>query len=70
MNSQSNHAQEESLCSMYREGVSLRTLRIAFDKSDEEIIEILHRHGVVQPEPGESWEDFVRRIREDVKHAA
>ena len=65
-----NDLQEHSICSMYRDGVSLHTLEVAFDRSVEEIIEVLHRHGVVERDPGESWEDFVARIRDDVKHEA
>jgi pyrroloquinoline quinone (PQQ) biosynthesis protein C len=63
-----NDLQEHSICSMYRDGVSLHTLEVAFDKSAEEIIEALHRHGVVAQDRGESWESFVARIQEDVKH--
>lgn len=62
--------QEQSICSMYQDGVSLRTLRIAFGTEDEEIIRVLHRNGVIEPREGESWEEFVARIRDDVKHAA
>jgi hypothetical protein len=62
--------QEHSMCSMYRDGVSLHTLEVAFDRSDEEIIEVLCRRGVLAPGPGESRERFVSRIREDVSHRA
>src|SRR5688500_8319263 len=62
--------QEQTICSMYRDGTSLRTLELAFEKSFEEIIGILHRNGVVRQEEGESWEAFVERVREDVKHGA
>ena len=61
---------EHSICSMYRDGVSLHTLQVAFDKSDEELIEVLNRHGVVARGANESWEAFVRRIRDDLKHEA
>lgn len=70
MNTETTSTRDESICSMYRGGVSLRTLRLAFDMKDEEIIDVLHRNGVVEPDPGESWDAFVDRIREDVKHAA
>jgi hypothetical protein len=62
--------QEYSICSMYRDGVSLRSLEVAFDRSQEELIRVLSRHGVVRPEPGESWEALVDRVRDDVKHRA
>ena len=65
-----NDLQEHSICSMYRDGVALRTLEVAFDRSDEEIIEVLRRHGVIEPDPGESWDNFVDRVRQDVKHEA
>ena len=65
---ESTNAQEQAICAMYRDGASLRTLEVAFDKSDEEIIRILHGNGVVQQNEGESWEAFVARVREDVKH--
>lgn len=61
-------AQEQSLCDMYRDGASLRTLELAFGVGTEQIIGILHRNGVVQQDPGESWEAFVERVRQDVKH--
>lgn len=64
------HAEEQSIVAMYRGGVSLRTLEIAFGKTVDEIIEILHRHGAVERQAGESWDDFLARVREDVKHAA
>lgn len=61
-------AQEQSICSMYEDGTSLRTLTTAFGMSDEEIIRVLQRNGVVQQRDGESWEALVERIRQDVKH--
>ncbi|MBW3628609.1 MAG: hypothetical protein KY464_04850 [Gemmatimonadetes bacterium] len=61
-------AQEQAMCAMYRDGASLRTLEVAFDRPDEEIIRILHDNGVVQRNEGEGWEAFVGRVREDVKH--
>ncbi|HEX2092885.1 MAG TPA: hypothetical protein VHG28_10805 [Longimicrobiaceae bacterium] len=63
-----NNTEEQAICSMYRDGVSLRTLEVAFGRSDTEIIEVLERNGVVEPEAGESREAFVERIRNDVKH--
>ncbi|HEV2150240.1 MAG TPA: hypothetical protein VGR37_22770 [Longimicrobiaceae bacterium] len=66
----SNDTQEQSICSMYRDGVSLPTLERAFGMGTEEIIRVLHRHGAVQQEPGEGWDEFVDRIRDDVKHQA
>lgn len=65
-----SEAQERSICSMYRDGVSLPTLQKAFGMEAEEIIRVLHRHGVVEQEPGEGWEEFVARVQEDVKHRA
>ena len=62
--------QEHSICSMYRDGVSLHTLEIAFDKSEEEIIEVLCRRGVVKAAPGETREALLARVRDDVKHQA
>ena len=44
-----NDLQEHSICSMYRDGVSLHTLQVAFDRSADGIIEVLRRHGVVEP---------------------
>ncbi|HEX8692357.1 MAG TPA: hypothetical protein VF746_08070 [Longimicrobium sp.] len=70
MSSESSESREQSICSMYRDGVSLRTLEVAFGMSDAEIIEVLRRNGVVEPDRGESEEAFVERIRHDVKHAA
>ena len=67
---ESTEGREQSICSMYRDGVSLRTLETAFEMSDTEIIGVLRRHGVVQPDPGESEDQFLERIRHDVKHAA
>ena len=64
------NTQERTLCAMYRDGASLRTLALAFDRSEEQVVEVLHRNGVVRREEGESWEDFVARIREDVKHSS
>jgi hypothetical protein len=61
-------SEQESLCDMYRDGVALRTLEIAFGATTEQVIEVLERNQVVQPEPGESREAFLSRIREDVKH--
>lgn len=66
----SNDAREQSICSMYRGGVSLRTLEAAFGLGELEIIAVLRRNGVVHPEPGESEAAFLDRIRHDVKHAA
>jgi len=63
-------AQEQSICEMYRDGSSFRTLELAFGMSTEEIIGVLHRNGVVQQEEGESWQDFVARIKEDVGHTS
>ena len=65
-----NDLQEHSICSMYRDGVSLHTLEVAFDRSADEIIEVLRRQGVVEPHPGESEDAFRTRVREDVKHRA
>ena len=65
-----NDLQEHSICSMYRDGVSLHTLEVAFDRNADEIIEVLRRHGVVEPQPGESDDAFLARVREDVKHQA
>jgi hypothetical protein len=39
---------EHSICSMYRDGVPLRMLRVAFDRTDEEILEVLLRRGVLE----------------------
>lgn len=36
----------------------------------EEIIRVLHRHGIVEEDETESREAFVARIRDDVKHQA
>lgn len=66
--SNTNVAREQSICSMYQDGVSLATLEKAFGIGAEEIIRVLHRHGVVQQEAGEDWDAFVARIREDVGH--
>ncbi len=63
-----NDTEARSICSMYEDGVSLATLEKAFGLGSEEIIRVLHDHGVVQQDEGESWEAFVERIREDVKH--
>lgn len=65
-----NDLQEHSICSMYRDGVSLHTLEVAFDKSADEIIRVLHRQGVVEPAADEGWDAFVARIKDDVKHQA
>lgn len=65
-----NDLQEHSICSMYRDGVSLHTLEVAFDRTPEEIIDVLRRRGVVEPVPGESAEAFVARVRDDLKHQA
>lgn len=65
-----NGAQEQSICSMYADGVSLATLERAFGMAAEEIIRVLHRHGIVEKDETESWEAFVARIRDDVKHQA
>ena len=63
-------AREQSIVSMYRGGVSLRTLQVAFGMTDLQIIGVLRSHGVVEPDPGESEAHFLDRIRHDVKHAA
>lgn len=65
-----NDLQEHSICSMYRDGVSLHTLEVAFDRTAEEIIHVLRRQGVVEPKPGESDQAFLARVRDDVKHQA
>lgn len=70
MTEATNDAQERSICSMYRDGVSLPTLERAFGMDEEAIIRVLHRHGAVQQDPGEGWDEFVSRIRDDVKHQA
>jgi hypothetical protein len=62
--------QEHSICSMYRDGVSLRRLEVAFDRSGEEIVEVLCRRGVLRLAPGETRESILCRIREEVKHQA
>jgi hypothetical protein len=62
-------ARDQSICSMYRNGVSLRTLQAAFGMGELEIIQVLRANGVVEPEPGESEARFLDRIRDDVKHA-
>ena len=62
--------QEHSICSMYRDGVSLHTLEVAFDRTEEEIIDVLCRRGVVRPGAGESREALVARVKDDVKHQA
>ena len=61
---------EHSICSMYRDGVSLHTLEVAFDKTEEELVDVLCRRGVVKPAPGESREALLARVRDDVKHQA
>ena len=63
-----SQAEQDSLCSMYRDGVALRTLQVAFSLTTEGVIEVLERNGVVEPEPGESREAFLSRVRSDVKH--
>lgn len=63
-----NDPQEQSICSMYEDGTSLRTLVNAFGMSDEQIIRVLEKNGVVEQRDGERWEEFVARVREDVKH--
>lgn len=68
--SETMDTQVESIVSMYRDGVSLRTLEIAFGRTAEEIIRVLHDAGAVRRLEGENWDAFVARIREDVKHAA
>lgn len=65
-----SQAEQESLCSMYRDGVALRTLEVAFGLSTDQVIEVLERSEVVQPEPGESRDAFLARVRQDVKHQA
>ena len=67
---ESIEAREQSICSMYRDGVSLRTLQAAFGTGELAIIDVLRSHGVVAPEPGESEAAFLDRVRHDVKHAA
>ena len=62
--------QEHSICSMYRDGVSLHTLEVAFDRGEEEIVEVLCRRGVVMPAQGESRAALLARVREDEKHQA
>ena len=57
--------QEHSICSMYRDGVSVRMLQVAFNRSGEEIVEVLCRRGVLQPCP-----DGTQEARDDVKHQA
>jgi hypothetical protein len=61
---------EHSICSMYRDGVSLHTLEVAFDRTDEQIVEVLVRRGVLRPNAGESRESLLARVRDDVKHQA
>jgi hypothetical protein len=61
---------EHSICSMYRDGVSLHTLEVAFDRTDEEIVDVLVRRGVLRPKPGESRAALLDRVRDDVKHQA
>jgi hypothetical protein len=63
-----SNAQDQSLRDMYRGGASFRTLELAFGASTDEVIQILQRNGVVQPNPGESREAFMERIRQDVAH--
>jgi hypothetical protein len=67
---ESTNARDQSICSMYRGGVSLRTLQAAFGLGELELIDVLRANGVVKPEPGESEGRFLDRIRHDVKHAA
>lgn len=66
---ESIEAREQSICKMYRDGVSLRTLQTAFEMGELEIINVLRRHGAVRPNPGESEARFLDRVRNDVKHA-
>jgi hypothetical protein len=66
-----NELQEYSICSMYRDGVNLHRLEIAFDRTEEELVEVLRRQGIVQPRPGEDRATFVSRVRsEATDHAA
>ena len=67
---ESTEGRERSICSMYRDGVSLRTLQLAFGMSPVEIVDVLRRRGVVEPDPGESEARFLDRVLHDVKHAA
>ncbi|MBW3629714.1 MAG: hypothetical protein KY464_10500 [Gemmatimonadetes bacterium] len=62
--------QEHSICSMFRDGVSVRMLEVAFDRTGEEIVEVLCRRGVLQPAADESREAILLRIRQDVRHQA
>ena len=61
--------QEQAICDMYRNGSSLRTLELAFDRPADDIIRILAENGVVEPHEGESQQAFFERVRDDVKHA-
>lgn len=61
---------EHSICSMYRDGVSLHTLEVAFDRSEAELVDVLVRRGVLRPNAGESREALLARVRDDVKHQA
>jgi hypothetical protein len=62
-------SRDRSICSMYRDGVSLRTLEVAFGLGESDIIGVLRRGCHLEQRPGESDADFVERIRQDVKHA-
>jgi hypothetical protein len=66
-----NELQEYSICSMFRDGVNLHRLEIAFDRSEEELVEVLWRRGIVEPRSGEDRATFVSRVRKQAKgHAA
>lgn len=65
---QLSDAQQQSLCDMYRDGASFRTLETAFGLDSEQIIEVLLQNGVVRQNEGESRDAFVDRIRQDVAH--
>lgn len=67
--SEPNESLARSVCSMYRRGTSLRTLQSAFGLDEAEIIGVLRAGSAVVPEPGESEDHFLDRVRHDVKHA-
>jgi hypothetical protein len=62
--------QEHSICSMYRDGVSIGRLEVAFDRTGEEIVEVLCRRGVLRPGAGEGPESVLSRIRDERQHQA
>ena len=62
--------EEQSLCAMYRDGVSLRTLEVGFGLTTGQVVDVLERGGAVRRYPGETHEQMVSRLRQDVKHAA